>query len=205
MRKPYKAQSKLLGPCGPCCFINLTGMKGSPEKEVELSKAGRRKPFKGTDYTGFLEWGEKYNIPLKVFTTSNKQPNEMFKFIFKFEKIPNEKKTQQKNKSREIFEDKNKKYKDKIFLIKNIRSKLDSLLKTHKKVAVCLAVYSKGNKCYLPHWIVAYKRDDKNNYHFMDSSKSLKGYRILSPYQLSRAFKKSKEIGFPPALVVIKK
>ncbi|MBU0907799.1 MAG: hypothetical protein KKD18_00855 [Nanoarchaeota archaeon] len=202
MRKPYKAQSKLLGPCGPCCFINLTGMKGSPKKEIELSKIGRRKPFGGTDYTGFLEWGKKHNLPIQVFTTSNKQDNKMFKFIFKFEKIPQSKRKQKKKEAKERFESQNKKFKDKVFLIKNVKSKLNSLLKTNKKVAVCLAVNSSVG--FQPHWVVAYKHQ-KNKYHFMDSAKGLKGYRILSPHQLSKAFRKSKEMGFPPALVMIKK
>jgi len=62
MQKPYKAQSNLMGPCGPCCFINLTGKKGSAKLEKDLSKTGRFKPFDGTMYTGFLEWGKKYNF-----------------------------------------------------------------------------------------------------------------------------------------------
>ncbi|MFH1803226.1 MAG: hypothetical protein ABH864_07325 [archaeon] len=177
-------------------------MKGSPKKEVELSKIGRRKPFGGTDYTGFLEWGEKYNLPIQVYTTSKRQDSKMFKFIFRFEKIPNAKKASKKEEARRRFTNQNKKYQDKIFLIKNIKSKLNSLLKTHKKVAVCLAVNSSVG--FQPHWVVAYKRDNKNNYHFIDSAKGLNGYRILSSYHLSKAFKKSKEMGFPPALVVIR-
>jgi hypothetical protein len=201
MKKPYKAQSKLLGPCGPCCFINLTGIKGSPRKEIELWKIGRFKPFRGTMYTGFLEWGKRYNLPMQVFTTSNKIDKKMFKYTFK-EKISKQKRKLLMNQAIKNFESQNKKFKDKIFLIGNIKSKLNSFLKEKQKAAVCLTVYNKKKKKFIPHWMVAYRLSN-NKYYFLDSSKILNGYRILSSYQLSKAFTESKRLGFPPALVII--
>jgi hypothetical protein len=204
MQKSYKAKSKLAGPCGPCSFINLTGIKGSPKKEEELSKTGRFKPFRGTMYTGFLEWGKRYNLPMQVYTTSKRIDKKMFEFILKFEKTPKQKQPILKNKAIRLFEKQNKLYKDKIQLIDDVTEKLNSLLKEKHKVAVCLTVFNSKKREYIPHWVVAYKRVG-NYYHFMDSSKSLEGYRILSKDKLSRWFKKSKEMGFPPALVVIEK
>jgi hypothetical protein len=139
---------------------------------------------------------------MQVFTTSNKQNEEMFKFIFKFEKIPKSKQAKKREECKKRFAMQNKKFKDKIFLIKNIKAKLNYFLAEKYKVAVCLAVFSKGNKQYLPHWVVAYKFFN-NKYYFMDSAKGLDGYRMLSDHQLSRAFKENKKMGFPPALVVI--
>lgn len=172
MQKPYKAKSNMLGPCGPCAFINLTGKKGSAKLEVSLSKIGRFKPFGGTEYTGFLEWGTKYNLPIEVYTTSKSVDNKMFSFIFDTEKTPKNKQSFLKNKAIKLFEKQNEKYKNKIYLTKNITKKLNSLLKEGHKVAVGLTVFSSKQNRFFPHWVVAYKKVG-NKYHFMDSAKSL--------------------------------
>jgi hypothetical protein len=204
MQKWYKAKSNLVGPCGPCSFINLSGIKGNVKKEKELSKLGRFKPFGGTEYTGFLEWGNKYNLPIRVFVTKNKVDRKMFDFIFETEKISKVKKKILMNKAIEHFNKQNERYKDKIELIKDIQAKLNSLLKEKYKVATSLAVFSKSNNKFFPHWIVAYKHE-KGRYCFMDSAKSLNGYRILTDSELKSAFRKAKSMGFHPALAIIEK
>lgn len=203
MFKPYKSTSKLLGPCGPCTFINLTGRKGSARLELELNKIGRFKPFEGTEYTGFLEWGKKYDLEVEVVTESKELNEKMFSFIFDIEKTPKSKQKSLKAKAKELFKKQNEKYAPQIKVTKNIKAKLDSLLKKRRKVAVCFAVFSVKYDKYFPHWVVAYKKE-KGKYHFLDSSRSLQGYRILSPKQLKEAFQQSRTLGFTPALVIIK-
>jgi len=66
----YRSSNKIIGPCGPCSFINLIGLKGSPKLERELQESGRMKPFYATNFTSFLVWAEKYKVGIRIFVES---------------------------------------------------------------------------------------------------------------------------------------
>ena len=84
-------KKEIVGPCGPCSFINLVGLEGSFELEKRLSEMGRMKPFWASDFTSYLIWAEYFNKKIEVFVTQTDISDGTFKMIFEYEKIPSKK------------------------------------------------------------------------------------------------------------------
>lgn len=203
--KIYISKSGIIGPCGPCSFINLTGIKGSSKLEKELSELGRLKPFYLSTYGAFLVWGEKFHKNFQVYTTSTKIPKKAFDLIFYYEKTLPILKKKYRKQALGLSKERNKKYANKIQIIKKSLKKLDTLLAENKKVGVSLAenYLNKEIKPVL-HWVIAFKKEGEN-YYFMDSAnKKTKGLTILSKKQLLKSLEVNKQLGFSPALIIQK-
>lgn len=201
--KPYVSAKKIIGPGGPCSFINLTGLKGSPRFEKKLSEIGRLKPFHASTYSAFLEWAEKYKWDLTIYTKFKKLNNKMFNLMFFYEKTPKNLQGDYKKKAIKLIEKRNRKYASKIKLLISPINKLNELLKNDYKVAVLTSsYYLKKPRVPVSHWIVAYKRIG-NKYYFMDSAKK-NGKTILTKEDLIKGFRLNKKIGFCPQLVSYK-
>jgi hypothetical protein len=185
--------------CGPCSFINLTGIKANKKIENELSKTGRLKPFQVTVYTAFLIWAEKYKKNILIYTASKKLNNRLFNLMISYEKIPQNLQKDYKKRAKEQFNHLNTKFSKIIKPLKNPIKKLDELLKKDYRVAV-LSNSFYFDKNPVPHWIVAYKKD-KTSYYFMCSKK---GQIKLTKKQVIIGFKLNKKLGFYPALVAYK-
>ncbi|MFH1500802.1 MAG: hypothetical protein ABIE22_02545 [archaeon] len=139
--KIYTAKSKIIGPCGPCSFINLTGLKGTAKLEEQLAELGRLKPFHASTYSAFLVWMGKYHADMEVFTESKKLNNKMFELMFYYEKIPKKLQSKYKQQAIKLIEKRNKKYSSKIKLLKRPIKKLDELLNKGYLVAVLMSDY----------------------------------------------------------------
>jgi len=185
--------------CGPCSFINLTGIKGNKKLEENLSKEGKLKPFRASSYTAFLIWGNKYNKKLTIYTASKKLNNKIIGFMTKYEKIPKELQERYKNLAIKRFKKLNKKFSSKVKKLQDPIKKLDSLLEKGYFVDVLIcSFYLKVNS---PHWIVAFKKQG-DEYYFMCSKK---GQIKLSKKDLLKGFKLNKRNGYYPVLIAYKK
>jgi len=187
--------------CGPCSFINLTGIRGNKKIEKKLAEEGKLKPFKASSYTAFLVWSKKYKKELTIYTASKKLNNKMFDFMIRYEKIPKELQEKYKNLANKRFEKLNKRFSSKVKGLRNPIKRLDSLLKNGYKVVVLIFSFYLGEGKTAPHWIVAFKKE-KDKYYFMCSQK---GIIILSKKDLLKAFKLNKRAGYYPVLISYKK
>ena len=92
--KAYVSKSKIVGPCGPCSFINLTGIKGSIKLEKELAEIGRIKPFHASSYTAFLSVNKESmtsGIPIpKMRENRYFAPPFLASFAFEMQSFVNE-------------------------------------------------------------------------------------------------------------------
>lgn len=164
--------NEIIGPCGPCSFINLINLNGCFELEKELSQMGRLKPFFASNFTSFLIWSNYYKINIQVYTNNLKIPNKMFEMMFKFEKIPNNKQEKLKNecllRQKEIVEEN----KNKIHLFKEKPIEIiDKLLDKNYIVAFNMADFF--DKDFLvSHFRVCYKKDNEI-YYIKDSREGL--------------------------------
>jgi len=198
--KVYISKSRV--NCGPCSFINLAGLKGNKKLEEELASTGKLKPFKLSDYTSFLVWAKKYQVPLEFYTASKKIDSKLFKSMFRYENISKKSQSKYKKKIKSLFGKRNKLLGKNVILLKNPIKKLDELLHKNYLVAVGICnAYLKNSKSTSLHWVVAFKKI-RNKYYFMDSGK---GITISTKKQLKKAFKISKKQGFPAQLVAYKK
>ena len=197
--KIYTTKSKY--NCGPCSFINLTGIRGNKKIEKELAEEGKLKPFKASSYTAFLVWSKKYKKELTIYTVSKKLNNKIFDFIIKYEKIPKELQEKYKNLASKRFEKLNKRFSLKVKGLQSPIKKLDFLLKNGCRVAVLASSFYLGKERTAPHWIVAFKKE-KDKYYFMCSQK---GVVILSKKDLLKGFRLNKKQEYYPVLVSYKK
>jgi hypothetical protein len=176
-------KSEIIGPCGPCTFINLIDLKGSFELEKKLASSGRLKPLYMSDFTSFLLWAKKYKKDLEIYTSQIKTPEGTFRMAFKYEKIPKEK---QKRIKEKVIKRRNKileKNKDKINLFKGDFLKLiDKLLSEGKLVAFTVGTIQSKTKEIVGHFRVCYKKE-KGIYFIKDSSK---GHMKLTRAQMKR-------------------
>jgi len=198
-QKCYVSKSKI--HCGPCAFINLIGLKGTPKLEERLSSIGRIKPFHASDYTSFLIWAQIYNKDVEVYTTSKKLNDKMLRLMIRYEKIPKNRIKDFKKRAMERHQKLNNEFSNKIRILKKPLQKLIYFLDEGYKVAILTSDYYSHPKNPVPHWIVAFKRMG-NKYYFMDSAK---GIISLTKQQLERGFEINKKDGFNPQLVVYKK
>lgn len=196
--KVYTTKSKY--NCGPCSFINLTGVDGNKKIEKDLAEKGKLKPFQASSYTSFLVWSKKYNKKLIIYTSSKKLNNKIFDFMIRYEKIPKKLQEKYKNLASKRFEKLNKQSSSKVRGLKSPIKKLDSLLKKGYKVVVLASSFYLGKERTAPHWIVAFKKE-KSKYYFMCSQK---GIIILSKKDLLKGFKLNKKVGYYPVLVSYK-
>ena len=81
-------RNEIIGPCGPCSFINLVKLKGSFKLEKKLAQMGRLRPFYASDFTSFLIWAEHFKKKIEVYTQNLNISSGTFKMMFKYEKIP---------------------------------------------------------------------------------------------------------------------
>lgn len=190
--------------CGPCSFINLTGIKANKNTEFELSEIGRLKPFHASTYSAFLVWAKKFKKDLLVFTSSKKINKKMLRLMNFYEKVPKEKQNEFKIKAEKLLSFRNKKFENKIQILKSAIRKLDQLLSQNYKVAFLTSdSYLNEKRKPVPHWIVAYAKKG-DYYYFMDSAKS-NGRTILTKKELAKGLKINKSQGFMPQLVAHKK
>ena len=187
--------------CGPCSFINLTGIRGNKKIEKDLAEKGKLKPFKASSYTAFLVWSKKYKKELTIYTASKKLNNKIFDFMIKYEKVPKGLQGKYKNLASKRFNELNKRFSSRVKGLQNSIKKLDFLLKNGYKVSVLASSFYLGKGKTVPHWIVAFKKE-KNKYYFMCSQKRIV---ILSKKDLLKAFKSNKKVGYYPVLVAYKK
>ena len=193
-------KSEVVGPCGPCPFINLVGIKGSFNLEKKLAQAGRLKPFHISDYTSFLVWGEEFNKDFMVYTSSRKIPNKAFRLMQKYEGISDDNFMQFKNKGLKQHDKIDKKFSFKIHIMKNPLLKLNLLLEKNYNVAVLTSAFYFDREDPVPHWIVAYKKEGQN-YLFKDSAN---GLISLTKSKLEKGWEINKEQGFYPQFVAYK-
>ncbi|MCK4729753.1 MAG: hypothetical protein KAT28_00390 [Candidatus Aenigmarchaeota archaeon] len=213
LRTTHKDREKeLTGPCGPCSFINLTKSKGSFEFEKKLSDMGRLKPFLVCYYISFLVWGKKFKKDFKVFTSSRKLTKKGFNLIIAYENkyenkyggISKEKLKKFKEQAIKTHEKIDKRFSNKIKLLREPLQKLDKLLEQGYRVAVLTSSFyfddDFNKKNPAPHWIVAFKKE-KNKYWFCDSAN---GIISFTKKQLEKGWKINKKDGFSAQLVAYK-
>jgi hypothetical protein len=187
----YRTDNKVT--CGPCAFINLTGIKGNKKLEHELSEIGRLKPFHASDYISFLIWAKRFGLKFEVFTKYRKPTKSSIKSM-KVSGMIKSWKTFETSMNKRV-----KRYSGDAHILKDPIKTLNSLLENDYKVAVITSnFYARKNPT--PHWIVAYKKEGKK-YFFMDSSF---GNINLTEKQLMKGFRLNKNFGFCPQLVAYK-
>jgi hypothetical protein len=198
----YLSANKIIGPCGPCSFINLVGLSGKPELEQELAEEGRLKPFYASDFTSFLLWADKYNIKIKVFVEDTNLPEGLFQMMFKYEKIPVEKQESMKKELNLRHKSIIKKFRKNIFeLSGNPIDKIDNLLKEGYAVAFNIADYF-GGDFLVGHQRVVYGKKDK----FFLIKDSKYGLMKLTEEEMKvHIIQGNKAIEFPIALIAFKK
>jgi len=183
--------------CGPCAFINLIGLKGNKNLENKLSSTGRLKPFFANDYTSFLIWTNKYKKNIDVYIMYKKIDKKFEDLMCRFEKIPKNKSKVYRRELKTRHDMLNKKFADKITIIKNPMKKLDLLLADGYLVAVLISDYYLHEDKNVPHWIVAYKKRS-GKYSFMDSAR---GIITLTRKEVLKGFRLNKKNGIYPELV----
>ncbi len=196
----YLSAKKIAGPCGPCSFINLIGLKGSSKLEKELAEIGRLKPFHFSDFTSFLIWAEKYNKDLEVYVESKEVTKKFLDFPLKFENVPNEKeaiKRVKKNHKKIVNKHLNKVKK----LRKDPLEKMDELLEKGYWLAFGEAHFVKSYKRVMPHLRVVYKKE-KETYFIKDSAL---GLIKIKKERMVKELDKLKEIGIPRSIIAYKK
>ena len=171
--KCYKSANEIIGPCGPCSFINLIGLKGSPKLEKDLQKIGRLKPFYPSDFTSFLVWAKKYNLGFVIYAKHLDLEEKTFQMMYKYEKIPKHKQKEMRKQCEErrrkiIDENKDKVNK----LIKDPLDQIDKLLTKGYVVAFTIAEDYKKRGFLVGHMRVCYKKD-KDTYYIKDSGRGL--------------------------------
>jgi hypothetical protein len=186
--------------CGPCSFINLTGIKGNKKNEGRLAREGKLKPFKASSYILFLIGGNIFKKNLTVYTRSRKLNNKMFRLMFEYEKIPKGLHSEYKKLAIARFDRINKQFSAKVNSPGYPVTKIDSLLDSGHRVAILTSSFY-FSESPIPHWIVAFKKD-KNKYYFMCSKK---GIVKLTKEQILKGFKINKKQGYYPVLVAYKK
>lgn len=187
--------------CGPCSFINLTGIDANKKVEMGLSTIGRLEPFKASSYSAFLVWAEKHNVDLEIYTSSRKLNKKMFDFMIYYEKTPLKLQKEYKAAAEKRFNALNKKFSSMIKNLNDPIKKLNKLLSDGNRVAVLASSFYVKNKPIAPHWIVAYKREG-DKYHFICS---IKGIITLSKKELLKAFEINKAHGYSPVLIRYKR
>ncbi len=151
-------QKEIIGPCGPCAFINLIQMIGSFELEKQLAEMGRIKPFHACNHLAFLIWGKKFKKELKVFVSSRKLQTTDLNYFVKYESITKTKIQKYKQLARKWHDKFDKKFSNQINDLENPLQTINELLKQKYRIAIL-------NK---HHWTVILKKE-KNNYLLCDS------------------------------------
>lgn len=160
---------EIIGPCGPCSWINLLELKGSFELEKELAEIGRLKPFYASSFISFLLWAEKYNVNVKVYTSSFEISEAAFKNMFDYENIPEEKRLSMKKEAINLVNDVVSRYKNKIHLLKGDPIVLiDKLLDNNFRVAFNVACKFPSQEYLLGHMRVCVKKEN-GRYIILDS------------------------------------
>ena len=199
-RTTHKNRKKeIVGPCGPCSFINLIKAKGSFDLEKKLAEIGRLKPFHACEYTSFLIWGNKFKKDLKIFTSSRKLSDKELDLMVAYEKVPKGKVEKFKKMAKKTHEKVDKKFSNQIKILRNPLQKINELLEKGYRVAVLTSNFY-FSKNPVPHWIVAFKRK-KDKYYFCDSDN---GIIFLTKKQLEMGWKINKKYGFSAQLVAYK-
>jgi len=162
-------KDEIIGPCGPCSFINLIGLDGSFELEKKLAEMGRMKPFYASNFTSFLIWSEYFNKEIEVYVENPDISEGTFNMIFKYEKIPKEKQKELKEECLRRHSQIIQKNKDKIHILKDKPLKvIDDLLSRGYAVAFNMADYF--DKDFLVgHSRVCYQK--KNSVYYIKDSR----------------------------------
>jgi len=193
-------KKEIIGPCGPCSFINLIKIKGNFELEKELAEIGRLKPFHACEYTAFLIWANKFKKKLKVFTSSRKINNKKLNLMIRYENVPKEKVKEYKKMARQWHEKIDKKFSNRIKLLRKPLQKINELLEQNYRIAVLTSDFYFHKENPVPHWIVVFKKE-KNKYWICDSAN---GIISLTKKQLEEGWKINRKQGFSIQLVAYK-
>lgn len=201
IRITHKHRKKeIIGPCGPCSFINLTKAKGNFEFEKKLEEIGRLKPFHTSGYTSFLIWGNKFKKDLKIFTSSRKINDKKLNLMIRYENVPKEKIKKYKEMARKRHKQIDEKFSKQVKILRKPLQKINELLEQGYRVAVLTSSFYFHKDNPFPHWIVAFKKE-KNKYWLCDSAN---GIISLTKKQLEEGWKINKKEGFSPQLVAYK-
>ncbi|MEI7718704.1 MAG: hypothetical protein WCI72_02460 [archaeon] len=200
-RTTHKHRKKeIIGPCGPCTFINLIGLKGSFKLEKRLVELGRLKPFYASNISSFILWAKKYKKEIIIYTEDTKMSNGTFKMMFRYENIPKEKQKELKKQAIERYEKIIKENKSKINIIKEKPLKIiDKLLANEYSVAFNMADYF-GHSFLTGHLRVCYKKDDK--FYYIKDSKE--GLMKLTKKEMQKGFSNLKKIGSKQEIIAYK-
>lgn len=180
-------RDEIIGPCGPCSFVNLVGLEGSFDLEKKLAEMGRLKPFHISNFTSFLIWAKYYGKDFRIVVSDTKIGDEIFDIIFDYEKIPDEKKGLIKKECLERYEKILEENKDRIIVSdKDYLSVIDESLDEGYKIAF-LVIFNKES-----HWVVCYKKEG-GKYFIKDSAR---GLLELNKEELEEALDRFEDRGF---------
>jgi len=194
-------KNEIIGPCGPCSFINLIGIKGSFELEKELAEIGRMKPFYASNFTSFLIWGEHFGQEIQIHTEDLNISEGTFQMMFKYEKITKEKKKEMKNECLERHKKIIDKKKDKIHILKDKPLEvIDKLLDKGYWVAFNMADFFDTN-FLVGHSRVCYKNE--NDIYYIKDSRE--GILKLTKDEMENHLNNVKEIDGTFYLIAYKK
>ena len=193
-------KKEIIGPCGPCTFINLIGLKGNFELEKELVESGRLKPFYASNISSFILWAKKYKKEIIIYTEDTKLSNGTFKMMFRYENIPKEKQKELKKQAIKRYEKIIKENKSKINVIKgNPLKMMNKLLTDGYSVAFNMADYF-SHSFLTGHLRVCYKKDDK--FYYIKDSKE--GLMKLTKKEIQKGFSNLKRIGSKQEIIAYK-
>ena len=165
-------KNEIIGPCGPCSFINLVGLKGSFELEKELAEMGRMKPFYASNFTSFLIWAEHFNKEIELYVENLDISEGAFETMFKYEKIPKEKQEALKEECLRRHAQIIQRNKSRIHILKDEPLKIiDNLLAKGYYVAFDMADYF-DRDFLVGHLRVCYKKEGVS-YFIKDSREGL--------------------------------
>ena len=132
--------NEIIGPCGPCSWINLLGLKGSFDLEKELAEIGRLKPFYASTFVSYLLWAEKYGVDVIVYVDSTEISQGMFNMMFSYENIPKEERDLMRKQAIDLVRSVVKRNKNKIHLLETAPIQcIDALLDQDFLVAFNIA------------------------------------------------------------------
>lgn len=160
---------EIIGPCGPCSWINLLELKGSFELEKELAEIGRLKPFYASTFISFLLWAQKYGVDVDVYTSSFEISEGTFNNMFSFEGISEEKQTSMKEEANNLVKNVVSHYRNKLHILKDKPIDLiDNLLNNGFRVAFNVACKFPPQEDFVGHMRVCVRKEN-GRYIILDS------------------------------------